>query len=109
METVILEMEQSLAGKWQQDNHSPINWGLKFKLAGALMALSKEYLQDMAEMLEAKLPDNHGFILLTFEFGDRHDRLLTYTASGQREDCIKAMKEWLIRVGEKDLWLKHQV
>ena len=71
------------------------------------MALDKEYLKEMAHLLEAKLPDAHGFILLTFPFGDDPDRRVTYTSNGQREDCVRAIKEWLLRIGEQDEWLKH--
>jgi hypothetical protein len=71
------------------------------------MALDKTYLREMARLLDAKLPDNHGFILLTFPFGNDPDRRVTYTASGERKDCINVIKEWLLRVGEKDEWLQH--
>ena len=34
------------------------------------MSLDKDYLQGIAREIDKRLPDNHGFILLTFPFGE---------------------------------------
>ena len=69
--------------------------------------LDKEYLREIARLIDSKLPDNHGFILLTFPFGNDTDSRITYTAKGRREDCIAALKEFLITVSGPEEWLKH--
>ena len=71
------------------------------------MSLDKQYLREMAEVLKAKLPDNHGFILLTFPFGNDPGGRINYTANGERKDCINAMKEFLIRNDAAEDWMKH--
>ena len=70
------------------------------------MSLDKQYLREMADVLKAKLPDNHGFILLTFPFDSDLGRL-TYVATAERKDCINAMKEFLIRNDAAEDWMKH--
>lgn len=70
-----------------------------------LHALDKNYLRDMAEIIKAKLPDNHGFILLTFNFGP--GGRVTYCANAERADCINAMKEFLLKSGAEEDWMKH--
>lgn len=71
------------------------------------MSFDKDYLRQMAKLVEAKLPDNHGFILLTFPFGDDPDSRMTYTSNAQRSDCINALKEFLIQAGAKEDWMRH--
>jgi hypothetical protein len=70
------------------------------------MSNDKQYIRDMCDVLKSKLPDNHGFILLTFPFGGEPGRL-TYAATGERKDCINAMKEFLIRNDSAEDWMKH--
>lgn len=67
--------------------------------------MDKNYLADMAKTLQDRLPDNHGFILLAFEFspGGR----LYYTANCDRVDAINCLKEFLIQAGAEEDWMKH--
>lgn len=69
--------------------------------------MDREYLREMARLLEAKLPDNHGFILLTFPFGDDPGNRLNYTSNARREDAINVLKEFLIQAGHAEDWMKH--
>lgn len=69
--------------------------------------MDKEYLREIAKLVDARLPDNHGFILLTFPFGADKGRRLTYTANCEREGAIATVKEWLLRVGAAEDWMKH--
>lgn len=69
--------------------------------------IDKEYLKEAARAIEARLPDNHGFILLVTPFGDSPDNRLTYVASIQREDAINVLKEFLIKAGAAEDWMKH--
>jgi hypothetical protein len=68
--------------------------------------MDKEYLREMAKLLDAKLPDNHGFLLLTIPFGSE-DARISYTSNCNREDAIKLLKTYLFRIGEKEDWMKH--
>jgi hypothetical protein len=69
--------------------------------------IDREYLREMAKVLESKLPDNHGFILLAFPFGDDPNQRLIYTSNARREDAINALKEFLIKAGAAEDWMKH--
>jgi hypothetical protein len=73
--------------------------------------MDKEYLRLMAEQVKAKLPDNHGFLLLTAPFGDlpagAPENRTTYCSNMKREDAIKLLKEFLFRIGEAEDWMKH--
>lgn len=67
----------------------------------------KEYLRDMARTLADRLPDNHGFILLTFPFGNDPGSRIAYISNAQRADAINAMKEFLIKAGAEEDWMRH--
>lgn len=69
--------------------------------------MDKEYLKEAARVLETKLPDNHGFILLIAPFGDSPNNRLTYVANMRREDAINALKEFLLKAGAAEDWMKH--
>lgn len=69
--------------------------------------MDKEYLKTAAKAVEDKLPDNHGFILLVALFGDADGRRLVYISSMERTTAIAAMKEWLIKAGAAEDWMKH--
>ena len=69
--------------------------------------MDKEYLKLAAKAVEEKLPDNHGFILLVAPFGEGENNRLAYISSMRREDAVNAMKEWLIKAGAAEDWMKH--
>lgn len=71
-----------------------------------MTAMDKQYLQDAAEALHAKLPDNHGFILLAFPF-DTDDHRMIYISNAPRTDVINAMKEFLLKAGAAEDWMQH--
>lgn len=66
----------------------------------------KEVLPDIAKYIDNKLPDNYGFCVLAFEFGDKPNRRMNYIANGDRKDIAKAMLEWCSKVDE-DTYGKH--
>lgn len=68
--------------------------------------MNKEYLNEACKALESKLPDNHGFIVLTMPFNDPSGRLC-YASSLRREDAIKVLKTWLIKASGEEEWMKH--
>lgn len=65
----------------------------------------KEWLREAANALQAKLPDNHGFLLLAAPYGD--DGRLYYCASMERADAINLLKEFLLKAGASEDWMKH--
>lgn len=67
--------------------------------------MDKEYLREAARAIEARLPDNHGFILLVAPYGE--DGRLRYIASVERASAIAMLKEFLIRAGAEEDWMKH--
>lgn len=69
--------------------------------------MDKEYLRTMAHTVASHLPDNHGFILLTFPFGDDPGQRIHYVANCDRSDAINALKEFLIKAGAEEDWMKH--
>lgn len=64
----------------------------------------RERMQDIAQSVDDHLPEGYGFIVLTFEFGNRAGTF-EYVANGKREDCVKAMKEFIER--SESRWGTH--
>lgn len=52
-------------------------------------------MQNIANDIIKKLPENMGFALLAYEFGDTDDRRLLYVSNSTRESVIMAMVEFL--------------
>lgn len=71
------------------------------------MSMDKQYLREMADVLKAKLPDNHGFILITFPYGDDPGSRMTYASTAERKDCLNVLKEFLLRNDAAEDWMKH--
>ena len=67
----------------------------------------KQYLREAADAIKARLPDGFGFILLAFPFRGEGDKRLAYISNAQREDAIAALKEWLLKCGAAEDWMKH--
>jgi hypothetical protein len=65
----------------------------------------KQWLQDMCEIVKQKTPEGYGFIVFAFPYvsGER----MYYASSGQREDCIRALKSWLSQV-DGGKWATHE-
>lgn len=57
--------------------------------------LSREHANDLAKMVEQNIPKEYGFCLLLFPFGEGDDNRMQYISNGNREDIVKAMKEWI--------------
>lgn len=57
--------------------------------------LIKARLRHVAHVLEDMLPEGYGFTLLTYQFGENPDNRLNYVSNSNREDVVKAMKEWI--------------
>lgn len=53
----------------------------------------KQHLQVIAQKVDRELPPNFGFVVLAFEFGKTGQMM--YVSNAEREDVVKAMKEWI--------------
>lgn len=69
--------------------------------------MDKTYLKLAAQAAEAKLPDNHGFILLVAPYGEGDNNRLSYISSMRRDDAINVLKEFLIKCGAAEDWMQH--
>lgn len=52
-------------------------------------------LRELGQDLKEKMPEGMGFTLLMFDYGE--NGAMFYLSSAQREDMIKAMKEFIIK------------
>jgi hypothetical protein len=70
------------------------------------MSADKQYMQEVAEVIQSKLPDSSGFIALVLTpSGD--DRRVFYVSNLSRQDAVALLKEWLIKAGHGEDWMKH--
>ena len=63
----------------------------------------KEMLNMYGMLLEKMLPENYGFTLLTYPHNEA--KRLYYVSNSDREDVIKAMKEFIEKT--ETTWGKH--
>ena len=68
--------------------------------------MNKESLQVVGTEVVKRIPDNHGFILLTFPFGEDPRNRCNYVSNADRMDAINAMKEFIIKCGAEEDWMK---
>lgn len=56
---------------------------------------ANDVLQSIANDIKEKLPEDMGFALLAYEFGDAEGRRMLYASNSKREDVLCAMAEFL--------------
>jgi hypothetical protein len=56
--------------------------------------MSKDTMQEIAKYIQGKIGKNYGFSVLIYEHGEGTGRL-NYVSNSQREDVVKAMKEFI--------------
>lgn len=56
---------------------------------------TSEMLQSIMNDIKEKLPENMGFCVLAYEFGDAEGRRMLYASNSNREDVMKAMLEFV--------------
>lgn len=57
----------------------------------------EKLLRDIAQNIGAQIPEGFGFTLLIFGYGD--DESMFYISSAQRNDMVKAMREFIQKQG----------
>lgn len=56
----------------------------------------KSKLQEIARKVDNELPEDFGFIVLTFKFNAKPDTAqMMYVSNANRDDVIKAMEEFI--------------
>lgn len=56
---------------------------------------ANDMLQKIAKDIKKTLPENMGFALLAYEFGEGEDRKMLYVSNSNRLDVMNAMTEFL--------------
>lgn len=56
---------------------------------------ANDALQSIAKEIKERLPENMGFALLAYEFGEAEDKRMLYVSNSNREDVMRAMVEFL--------------
>lgn len=59
----------------------------------------KEKMQDIARMIKSEIPREFGFVLLTFAH-ESENGLMIYVSDSNREDVVKAMREFIEKTEE---------
>ena len=70
---------------------------------------TRRRLNDIAHAINERLPEGFGFICLVFPFGKDAAKggRCNYVSNAKREDAINALKEWMIKCGADEDWMKH--
>lgn len=55
----------------------------------------KSRMQKICKCVDGLLPNDYGFVVLAFQFGDAEGRETIYGSNCNRQDIVKAMKEWI--------------
>lgn len=62
--------------------------------------LVKGKMQKIARKVDEELPNGFGFVVLAFNFGESEDNEMMYVSNANRQDIVKAMKEWIEKTEE---------
>ena len=63
--------------------------------AGKIMGLHRIYV-NKAQKVENELPNGFGFVVLAFSFNtEPNTSQMMYVSNADRQDIVKAMKEWI--------------
>ncbi len=68
-------------------------------------------LTQLAKLIDCRLPDQHGFALLTFPLGAAVDPVMRYVGKGDRDDILTAMQAWIDQQRQKGgpYWGTHDM
>ena len=65
----------------------------------------RQWMRDVARLVDANSPDGWGFIVLAAPFGE--NGRLVYSSNMDRKCAINVLKEWLIKASGEEEWMKH--
>lgn len=57
---------------------------------------ASERMRKISDTIKPMMPPGNGYILLTFDYGEKGE--LHYLSSARREDSIKVLEEFLVRL-----------
>ena len=60
----------------------------------------KSKMQKIEKKVDEELPNVYGFVVLSFNFGEGKDNERMYVSNANRQDIVKAMKEWIKKTEE---------
>lgn len=63
-------------------------------------------MQDIARSVKWRLPENWGFFVMVFPHGEGPERRCNYVSNADRQDVINVIKEWMVRGGAQENWMK---
>ena len=63
-------------------------------------------MQDLAKSVNEKLPKGFSFFLLVAPNGQGNGRA-NYVSTMERKSALNSMKEFIIRCGHEEDWMKH--
>lgn len=66
---------------------------------------TRKRLNDIAHAIDERLPEKYGFLVLITPFGT--DQILNYASNMERKDAVNMLKEWLLKCGAAEDWMKH--
>jgi hypothetical protein len=70
-------------------------------------SITQHMMNEMCHRVDEFLPEGHCFIVLAFPVGDAPHRQLRYASNAIRENAVACMKEWLIKSGHEEDWMKE--
>lgn len=64
-------------------------------------------MQAAAHAVRAVMPEGVGFFIFAAPIGEVEHGRANYVSNIRREDAIKCMKEFIIKAGHGEDWMKH--
>lgn len=72
---------------------------------------TEQRMRDICHAIKERLPEHFGFIVMVSPFDNvlpmGQGGRLNYASNIQRKDAINLLKEWLIKAGAAEDWMKH--
>lgn len=66
------------------------------KLKNVMSDKTRAAGEGLANVIDKSIPDNHGFALFIFEYGQPDgNKQISYISNARRDDMIAMMKDWL--------------
>lgn len=70
--------------------------------------LDEENVTALCKLIDGFLPEGYHFTLFMAPFGDgTHGDRLRYASNANREQVLNMLKEWMLKCGAEEDWMKH--
>jgi len=67
---------------------------------------TQEQNQECCQAIAKIIPKGTGFIIFTFPT-EGQEGLLWYGSNSDHRDCLNVLKEWMIKCGHQEDWMKN--